>query len=448
MNKKNYFKILRDELKRRNVSNVEDIIEEYDDLIYQKMKEGKSEDEAVRELGSIEDLANSYGNVNTPEGKEDYAKFILLQFVNLIIGFAIIGALISLVLGFGAIIISLVVVSTVALVKLLTGAFVTISSVLMVLTIVAVSIFLSGLFAMLIRLIFIITYNYVLYNINLLKKNKIMYKKVRIGKVIPTITAVSLLFTTTLAISAVVIEGNGWKTQVREVVETVSVSIDLVDGNRVELLDDNIVVDFDEVKNLNVDAPNIIVQSGDENKIEANHEFDYKIVNETLIIEGPEFNGMSFFSNDYPEIVITVKDEFDLIEINAVNGEIYNVLAKEYNIDAVNLYMELNDSKKEFDITVDAVNLEMYLDDLKVGEMKIDAINTELEFGNVGVDNFKSDTVNLDFEISDSNFDMMDIKKSLNVDVSLEGSTINTFYGKDYFEDVDLDDDSKIKTIK
>ncbi len=90
----------------------------------------------------------------------------------------------------------------------------------------------------------------------------------------------------------------------------------------------------------------------------------------------------------------------------------------------------------------------MYLDDLKVGEMKIDAINTELEFGNVGVDNFKSDTVNLDFEISDSNFDMMDIKKSLNVDVSLEGSTINTFYGKDYFEDVDLDDDSKIKTIK
>lgn len=458
MNKKNYFKILRDELKRRNVANIEDIIEEYEDLIYQKMKEGKTEDEAVRELGSIEELANSYGRVKVEEGKADYVKFILLQVINLIVGFAIIGSLILVALSFIAVMISMGVVSIIAIVKLLTGAFLSIGSVLMVLAICALTVFLIGLFAILTRLIFIIVYNYIIYNINALKKKKLLYKKVRVGKIIPTITAVSLLLVTTLTISSAAIERQNWDNQAYEVLETISYnsndSFGFLNSGNIKLLDENIEFEFEDVDKIDVTGINVIIEKGKENKVESNYEIGYEIVNDELIITVDDkyvgfSTGFNFFnSTNYPELVITLKDEMEVIKVDSVNVEITDVEAKEYSIDAVNLYIQLAKNDDEFDIRIDSINLEGYFKDLEIGEMKIDLINSEIEFTNVNITNFTASTINIDLEVLSSEFGLMDVSDSLNVDIDLEDSIIEVLLGKDFLDDFDIDNRSEINSVK
>lgn len=58
MNKKDFLKSLEKKLSILDEQEIKDIINEYEDIIDQKVKDGKTEEEAVKEFGSIDELAS------------------------------------------------------------------------------------------------------------------------------------------------------------------------------------------------------------------------------------------------------------------------------------------------------------------------------------------------------------------------------------------------------
>ena len=58
MNKRDFLKSLEKKLSILDEQEIKDIINEYEDIIDQKVKDGKTEDEAVKEFGSIDELAS------------------------------------------------------------------------------------------------------------------------------------------------------------------------------------------------------------------------------------------------------------------------------------------------------------------------------------------------------------------------------------------------------
>lgn len=60
MNKEQYLKELKRELRRRGVKNVKDIVQEYSQHFDEGNKKGLKEEEIVEELGTINDIVDSY----------------------------------------------------------------------------------------------------------------------------------------------------------------------------------------------------------------------------------------------------------------------------------------------------------------------------------------------------------------------------------------------------
>lgn len=59
MDKKQFINLLRRKLKRFNVADIEETISYYEELIYEKMQEGLSENQAVASLGDPHEVASS-----------------------------------------------------------------------------------------------------------------------------------------------------------------------------------------------------------------------------------------------------------------------------------------------------------------------------------------------------------------------------------------------------
>ena len=57
MNKKSFIKKLKNNLNVLEESEVKDIIEEYSDIIDEKIKDGKTEEEAIKDFGDINELS-------------------------------------------------------------------------------------------------------------------------------------------------------------------------------------------------------------------------------------------------------------------------------------------------------------------------------------------------------------------------------------------------------
>ena len=67
MTENQFIEELKRELKRRNVSDIDDIISEYVQHFEYKKQEGKTEEEIARRLSSPQEIANDYGEVAEEE---------------------------------------------------------------------------------------------------------------------------------------------------------------------------------------------------------------------------------------------------------------------------------------------------------------------------------------------------------------------------------------------
>ncbi len=83
MNKNIFLKQLESELKERSVENIEDIMSDYEDYIFQKIKEGKSEEEVLSDLGSLQDLADSYGEKKVESDSTDETETFEISLENI-----------------------------------------------------------------------------------------------------------------------------------------------------------------------------------------------------------------------------------------------------------------------------------------------------------------------------------------------------------------------------
>lgn len=432
MSKKNYFKILRDELKRRNVKNIEDIIDDYDDLIHQKMKEGVSEDEAIRSLGPVEELANSYGTVQTKQGEVNYSKFLLLQIFNLFIGLVAICLILSVVVFSFAVIIASVVVGFGGIFAVIVGSFTSFATVLLAIAAIVFAIFLIGLSVLSIKVCFLIIYNYVIYNINTIKRDKILYKRVRVGKFIILVTAISFILTIAFVASGTIVDRDNWRTNTGHVLNELSYN----SGDYIEILDKNVEKEFsDDITNLDVKGVYVVFEVGKENKVEANYEFEIKKEGNTLIVDGDRDGngfqiGVNFLSGS-PKMTITLKEEMDSIDIKAVNLEIDDVIANNYNINTVNAEIDIYGNNK--------ASMETF---------EIKAVNLDIEIDEVEVDKMKIKSVNLDMNVIDSEIDKLYISDCVNVDIELESSIIEKLYGSKFLSDIKWDEDSDVDKVE
>ncbi len=448
MNKKNYFKILRDELKRRNVKNIDDIIDDYEDLIYQKMKEGMSEEEAVRELGSIEELANSYGEAQPQKGEVDYLKFGLLQLFNLIVGFALVVSLIGIGVGLlGGIAFSIFIL-VISLINIVNGALISMSALLMLFSIIAGSTFSIGILVILTKLIFILVYNYILYNINIIKTNKLVYKRIKVKKLELITVAISLVVMVTFFASSIAVGRDNWRNYANEMLGEMSYH----SGNNREILTNEEEFEFsEEVKVFDIEGVDVVIQKGAQNSVVSNYELMYEIDGDTLRIMEDDFSvdfeiDFNFFEKN-PYVIITTTNDLDLIDVSAVDVEIYDVYATSYNIDAVDLDFELNSKKmyEAYDFVLDAVDADIVLNNVEFEEIDIDAVDVNIELIDAFVKSISVNLIDAEIEMYNSEVTTLDVSGVLDVDIELNDSIIDTLKTDDFMgADVEKDSNSRI----
>lgn len=432
MNKKEYLRILKQELKDRNIKNIDDIIEDYDDLIYQKMQAGKSEEEAVKDLGPVVALANSYGKSQVVYSEKDAMKFILLQIFNLIVGFAIIFSAIAIMLSFIVVNISLIIFIVVMSFHLLTGAFTTLSTIFIALSFIAGSIFVMSIIGALLKVLYLLIHNYILYNINTLRTKKFLYKKIRVKKFVLITSAVSFVLAIALGSISVASSDGGWTNNTLGILNKVSYSSydDII-------LEENEEIEFDEeIDSIKIDGFNVLVKHGSENKVKFNYEIDYEIDDNELIIKNnikDKFLDFDFITtkSEYPTLVVTTKNDIINLEVEAIDVEINNIGASEYKIDAINAEF---DEENIYD---------------KIGiNISIDSIDFNGEFKNFDIEDLEIDAIDLEINFVDSNIEKLDLEECISVAIDLENTNIKYLYETEFIHDIDMDSKSNIRNRK
>jgi len=88
MDKKGYLSLLRSELKKAGITEIDDILEEYRTHFELKQKKGKTEEEIARKLASPEYIANEYAqSLNITSNNEKFSKITMsigLGFIDVI----------------------------------------------------------------------------------------------------------------------------------------------------------------------------------------------------------------------------------------------------------------------------------------------------------------------------------------------------------------------------
>ena len=77
MNKKEFLDELRKELKKNNVSDIEEIIEEYDNHFNYKLEEGRTEEEIAKKLSPPQEIAKEFMENKPTNTKSDKSIKIL-----------------------------------------------------------------------------------------------------------------------------------------------------------------------------------------------------------------------------------------------------------------------------------------------------------------------------------------------------------------------------------
>ncbi len=469
MKKNDYLSQLRVELKKRNVKNVEAIIEDYDDLFYQKVNDGKNELDIIKELGSPSYVASLYGDSQPQQGSSDILKFILLQIFNLIIGIPILSVIISFIIGFVVIIVTSIATFAVTIYGVLVNTFTVWEASAVVITIALFTIFCISLSIILLKLCYMLIYNYILYNINLLKKNKLYYGRIRASKALLITTSVSLLLAiVATSVTAALFRSSNNYVDFSDLVYKMSITSVNVES---EL---SVVNEFDDsIKNIEINGvPNVEIVHGDENKIESNYAIDYRFFDDTLIIDDSINGRMTFgFFDEGQNIVITTTNEIETLSADAINIEITDVNAEEYMINAINVDIDEEDSdnikfidvtstnldlnvaaskltNNELKVKIDTINCDALIENYNLKVYTVDAHVIDTELNNVVSEKIYIDAPTGTFEISDSKLDKFDVKSLAVGYLELENSTIDKLVYDKYKLVIDSDEKSKYKEFK
>ncbi len=397
MTKKVYFRQLRLELKSRGVENYNEIVDDYIELYDQKISEGSSSEEIFAQWGSPSNIANEYKQVKFNDTR-NVGLFIALQVFNVLIA-------VWLIVGLASIAISLIAASFATVVALFVGAITSVihgimpmwALALFIMLSVTIIIFIVTLAIIVTKFTYKATYNYVVYNINLLKTHKVRYLKIREKKSTVIALISSFCFTVILIIVAA----------------TLGVSYDFesqFNANGEMIVED---YDFDEeIQHLDIDAKmDVIIERGSENSIEINSydELDVIFDNNTITIDNDfkwnRFIDVDFFKFIYEEdeyIKIIVTEDLETIYVNGIDVVIDNVVANSYNVDTVNLDFELKDATVT-DIDVDTVGGSIIFEDVVVKSL-VNLDVTDFSFSVTGgeLDAIEADAVDLDLYLVDT----------------------------------------------
>lgn len=479
MNKKTYLEKLKQELKKRSISNIGDILADYDELIEIKMREGKSEADAIEELGNVEDLADAYGEKRNKTGEKNIYKFMLLQIFNLLVGFAILISFIAVALSFIAVIVGFIVAIVYIVISLFQGDFSTMPALFIMLAMIMGSIFAIGLSEMLIRIIFIGVYDYVILNINTLKENKLSYKRLRIKKLALVTTALSFILMIVFGSTSAILSSGKIVDTFIEVGEKMSYNTNYTEPTEY-ILGDNI-------KSLEVNASDVEIVRGNVNKVESNRKLIVEEVDGKAVIkvDNKSAKFMLDFTFDEKPVKITVASELESLIVDSYNVEINDVVAIDNDINGTNVEYNARGFENVANLKISTYNLEYKLNNTKIANMKIDSTNTqgnvdesaindfecnsynfEYDYNNAQIENFSnystntegrfenstisnliSSSYNLEMNIEHSFINKFNVKDSQNIDVKLESSTIETVYNVEFIGQFKIDSESKVNNI-
>lgn len=451
MDRKKYFDELQKELKNRYIDNVADIVNDYETLLDDKISDGYHENEVLDEWGNPCMLASNYGE-NTCEikpkekspiaykkGHKHTVLFIALQLLNI----ALFLILFTLFIGVVS-----VLSATSFTVIVGTISFTITSYMFDVMQLTDLMIILIGAVALTSTLItslaifigytYTITYNYILFNCNLLRENKLLYKKIiHKKKSLVLILLMSLIFTICLSLSSNNII-NTFKISNDET-ETVSTLIDknfdevLIDGNlEVEIIKGsaNKVTYYGQSDDFSYEIDdNKLKISGAKNTLSLGS-FSFGII---PYVDRSDMHifGIDFSSYD-SKLVLEVEDDLDYLKIYGTSIYVEEVKSDEYEIDGITAHILLNDADSKY-VEVDAVDTHFFVNDSSIDKIDLNGMRTNTSIIASSIGELNINSINANVTLSHSLFDLYSVD-AISVDTQLTESVI---------KDVDIDAISK-----
>ncbi len=439
MDRKQYFDELRRELNKGNVSNIEEIINDYEDLLQAKLDDGFIESEVLEQWESPQEVAKQYfedgTTPNQPRENKQAAKteniiyFIILQVLNVSFIPALLGILIA-ILSF-LLIIPLTLLFSVVVIYIFgvkidyfdralfvdklenvsTIGYIGIAILCIIFLVLTIKVTYKYIvFAY--RLI----HNYITYNVNLIAENKRQYLKIQKKRfeVLSFIGAIVVLYGIIIAVTLFI-----------GIDERIMISFDDDSNQAVYNL-------TGKIENIEVNGnANVTITYGDENSITYNGDqavLDYKIINNTLVVDVDDNWYWRFFDWELSagDLVIVVKNDLDSVEISGLVVEVYDNSANEIIIDGVDVYIDSESDELE-SVDINSLSADVYVANaVDLNTIDIDGVDITLESNNAIIDDINVDGVDVDSLFVDSTIENYDVN-AVDIETELDDSTIKNY---------------------
>ncbi len=444
MDRKEYFILLEKELKKRNVSDYQEIISDYEDLLNEKINDGYFEKEVLDEWGHPSNIAlqfnSSYKESNdtsdiskkpiqpTTQRKPKVVQFVVLQVLNIFlipiliaIFFASLSTMIIpaillfttvlvFVIGLGADTFNEVILSD--LFGSL-GAFSKIAIVILFIFIVAITFRFIFTFCI---IYYRIVRNYVVYNINLIKSKKIKYKKLfnKFSQFILFLILGIILYGTLFSTSYItdyslkpfmLSSGEGITEEYVIHDEILDIDVDVNSSVKIIHGKDNKLIYTGKQKNLNYSLRNGILEIDN----------DGNIIWDILTLD---FNA--------GELVIELNDSVDSIIINGVDINVNGVEFEDLELNGVDVYVDVKSRKTRY-VDINSVDLELSIEDAnRINEVNVDTVDMTLDLVNSNTEEINIDAVDATTYIENSVISYYEVN-AVNVNTNLLNSLIKNY---------------------
>ncbi|MFV0498877.1 MAG: HAAS signaling domain-containing protein [Bacilli bacterium] len=462
MNKKEYLKNLSEELKGRNIKNIEDIIDDYDDLIYQKMQQDLSEEDAINELGSVKDLADSYGTTHSSTNNKKSGSnmaFIILQVFNVFVGIAAFFGIVGVIFGIIGGIVGLSVSSVIMLILLVTGTFSSVATNLIAVAIALLCVFGVVFLIVLSKLLYKLLYNYVIFNINMIKEKKCIYKKIRVKKYALIVLATSFSLSLIAFVVGFSVSGDYWLNDGMKFIaesQGYNQNCDSTNPQIYELKDD--------IKSLTITGVDVEIVYGVENKVEYDCELNLASENGELIVSSKTNDSgfsrlISIDDNLYretgnflnrPLVKITTNKDFERIEVNNSNYvDIQDVHSENYFINSYRTELKLESSKniEHNDLEINSTEFNVELENNSFESIDLIGNNGEMYLKNMNMDVLNVNAYNLNLDTHNVNSNEIDLSDVQLAELELNNTKIVDLNYDEEYHELSCDENTKIEDI-
>ncbi len=438
MNKREYIRQLRRELKNRKVNSIGDIITDYEDLIEIKIREGLTEEEAVESLGPVEDLANAYGEKQKVTGDSNILIFAVLQVFNIMFGLGVLAVVFSVAFVAAVMFVCALVVIAITIVNLITGGLTGLIVIMFALGIISAMLFIMAFSYIVAKTTIILVYDYIILNVNLIKTKKVPYKRLLFKKYLIIFTVVSFIVSSAFSIFGGVVSVYKGTSYINEVMIKLSY-VDERKETEYEISDDITAID--------VDGMNVIFEKGSENKVVTNHKVDYFEDDGKLYITDTDQSvlknfGLTFL--DEPKTIRVITNiELEEVTVNSVNFEFTDIKTNYLEANAVNVNV-VSEELEDASIIIDSTNTSLTVEESVIRKISINSVNADVEIDESEVRDIEIDSTNTELLLIDSVVEFLKFD-GFNSELILERSVINKFDNNTNVKDLDADSNSEIK---